>query len=419
MEEWKEYRVAEVIEEISMGPFGSNIKVDNFIDAGVPVLNGSNLQGFKLNEDSFNYVSQEKADSLGKANAHKGDIVITHRGTLGQIVYIPEESKFDQYLISQSQFRLKLKKDVIRPDFFVYFFHTRLGQHRILMNASQVGVPALARPTSTFKEVLVPVPKMEVQNKIMDILHSLDDKIEVNRRINKNLEQQAQALFKSWFVDFEPFKDQPFVESELGMIPQGWRVQEAQEVFSINIGKTPPRKESEWFSESNEDNVWVSIADMGSCGTFISDSSEYLTDEAVKRFNIQIVEKDSILLSFKLTVGRVAIADTRLTTNEAIARFILPEKSYREFLYLYLKQYKYGNLGSTSSIATAVNSKTIKGMKLLIPNAEMIERFSNNTSPLFEQIRTIQQESRRLAELRDTLLPRLMSGELKVNDVDA
>ena len=201
------------------------------------------------------------------------------------------------------------------------------------------------------------------------------------------------------------------------MIPQKWRVQEAQEVFSINIGKTPPRKESEWFTVSSEDNVWVSIADMGSCGTFISDSSEYLTDEAVKRFNIQMVEKDSILLSFKLTVGRVAIADTRLTTNEAIARFILPEKSYREFLYLYLKQYKYGNLGSTSSIATAVNSKTIKGMKLLIPNAEMIERFSNNTSPLFEQIRTIQQESRRLAELRDTLLPKLMSGEINVNEV--
>ena len=169
MVEWKEYKVAEVIEEISMGPFGSNIKVDNFIDSGVPVLNGSNLQGFKLNEDSFNYVSQEKADSLGKANAHKGDVVITHRGTLGQIVYIPEESKYNQYVISQSQFRLKLNQDIIRPDFFVYFFHTRLGQHRILMNASQVGVPALARPTSTFKEVLVPVPSMDAQIKIMDM----------------------------------------------------------------------------------------------------------------------------------------------------------------------------------------------------------------------------------------------------------
>ena len=224
MEEWKEYKVAEVIEEISMGPFGSNIKVDNFIDSGVPVLNGSNLQGFKLNEDSFNYVSQEKADSLGKANAHRGDVVITHRGTLGQIIYIPEDSKYEQYVISQSQFRLKLNKEIIRPDFFVYFFHTRLGQHRILMNASQVGVPALARPTSTFKEVLVPVPPIDVQSKVMDILHSLDDKIEVNRRINDNLEQQAQALFKSWFVDFEPFRDGEFVESELGIIPKGWRV---------------------------------------------------------------------------------------------------------------------------------------------------------------------------------------------------
>ena len=171
MEEWKEYKISDVIDEISMGPFGSNIKVDNFIDFGVPVLNGSNLQGFKLNEDSFNFVSQEKADSLGKANAHRGDVVITHRGTLGQIVYIPEDSKFEQYVISQSQFRLKLKKELIRPDFLVYFFHTRLGQHRIMMNASQVGVPALARPTSTFKEVCVPVPQMEVQNKVMVILH--------------------------------------------------------------------------------------------------------------------------------------------------------------------------------------------------------------------------------------------------------
>lgn len=300
---------------------------------------------------------------------------------------------------------------------FIYYLMSAVGKHLNFLSKTSTAVPIINK--STFSDYEIDVPSIPDQIKIAKVLSSLDDKIEVNKRINENLEQQAQALFKSWFVDFEPFKDQPFVESELGMIPQGWRVQEAQEVFSINIGKTPPRKESEWFSESNEDNVWVSIADMGSCGAFISDSSEYLTDEAVRRFNVQMVEKDSILLSFKLTVGRVAIADTRLTTNEAIARFILPKKFYREFLYLYLKQYKYGNLGSTSSIATAVNSKTIKGMRLLIPNVELIESFSKNTRPLFEQIRTIQQESHRLAELRDTLLPRLMSGELKVNDVDA
>ena len=126
MEEWKEYKISEIIEEIAMGPFGSNIKVDNFIDFGIPVLNGSNLQGFKLNEDSFNYVSEEKADSLGRANAFRGDVVITHRGTLGQIVYIPLDSKYERYVISQSQFRLRLNQNIIRPDFFVYFFPTRM-----------------------------------------------------------------------------------------------------------------------------------------------------------------------------------------------------------------------------------------------------------------------------------------------------
>ena len=276
-------------------------------------------------------------------------------------------------------------------------------------------IPTLSQ--KNLSNLCIHVPDDKTQDKLAKILSSLDDKIEVNRRINDNLEQQAQELFKSWFVDFEPFRDGEFVESELGMIPKGWRVTEAQNVFEINIGKTPPRKEHEWFTESSEDNIWVSIADMGNCGVFISDSSEYLTDEAIKRFNIQMVEKDTILLSFKLTVGRVAIAATRLTTNEAIARFVIPQKYYREFLYLYLKQYKYGNLGSTSSIATAVNSKTIKGMKLLIPNKDIIERFSNKVRPLFEQICIKQQESRRLAELRDTLLPRLMSGEIKVGDV--
>ena len=109
----------------------------------------------------------------------------------------------------------------------------------------------------------------------------------------------------------------------------------------------------------------------------------------------------------------MAIADVRLTTNEAIARFILPGEFYREFLYLYLKQYEYGKLGSTSSIATAVNSKTIKGMKLLMPTTSIIENFCNNARPLFEQIRILQQESYRLAQLRDTLLPKLMSGKLE------
>jgi type I restriction enzyme S subunit len=394
MSEWKEYKISEVIDEISMGPFGSNIKVDNFIDSGVPVLNGSNLQGFKLNEDSFNYVSQEKADSLGKANAHRGDVVITHRGTLGQIIYIPEDSKFKQYVISQSQFRLKLKKDIIRSDFFVYFFHTRLGQHRIMMNASQVGVPALARPTSTFKEVNVPVPPIEIQKKVMAVLSSLDDKIEVNRRINDNLEQQAQTLFKSWFVDFEPFKNGEFVESELGMIPKGWRVEELENICTIKYGK----------GLGKNDLTQKGFPVFGGNG-IIGFYTQYL------------YELPQILVSCRgAASGKIieSLPQSYVTSNSLVLelkdRFYY---NYLKFLLLSSPLYDY----ATGSAQPQITIDNIKGVKILLPLQEAIQKMNPTLENIGNIQRTNEQESRRLSELRDTLLPKLMSGELKVNEI--
>lgn len=408
MEEWKEYKLEEVCKSIADGDHMPPPKSDK----GIPFVTISNIVDNRLDFSNTHFVPQSYYDGLdNKRRPHIGDTIYSVVGTFGKPVYVKEEKPF---VFQRHIAILRPDESKIVPQFLFY----SLLSPQFYRKADVMAIGAVQRTISltSLRNATIQLPSLKIQSKIVDMLSSLDDKIEVNRKINENLEQQAQALFKSWFVDFEQFKDGEFVESELGLIPKGWRVKEAQDVFEINIGKTPPRKESKWFSESNINNVWVSIADMGSCGVFISDSSEYLTDEAIKRFNIVMVEKDSVLLSFKLTVGRVAIADTKLTTNEAIARFILPEKFYREFLYIYLKQYKYGNLGSTSSIATAVNSKTIKGMKLLVPPTDIIEGFSKNTRPLFEQIRIIQQESRRLAILRDTLLPKLMSGELKVFD---
>lgn len=412
--EWKHYKMDELIEEISMGPFGSDVKKEFYVGNGVPILNGSNLQGFKLQEDSFGYLTKEKADSLKKCNAHRGDIIVTHRGTLGQIVYVPFNSKYDRYVISQSQFRFRCKADLVDVQYLVYYFHTREGQYKILANASQVGVPALARATSTFRLIDIKLPPLNDQRRIASILSSLDRKIELNNKINADLEEMVQAIFKNWFVDFEPFKDGKFVDSELGMIPEGWKVGRADDFYQINIGKTPPRKEHKWFSTNPADKIWVSIANMGNSGIFISDSSEYLTKEAVDKHNIIMVPRNTILLSFKLTVGRVAIADKELTTNEAIARFILSDDKYMEYLYLYLKNFDYNSLGSTSSIATAVNSKTIKGMQMLQPSDNVIDAFHIQVNPIFEKIRSLTKENSRLSLLRDTLLPRLMSGELEV-----
>lgn len=260
--------------------------------------------------------------------------------------------------------------------------------------------------------ITLSLPPIEEQNKIASIILSFDDKIELNRRINANLEEQAQALFKSWFVDFEPFRDGPFVDSELGKIPQGWKVGTASEFYkNITIGKTPPRKEQQWFSKDSHDIVWVSIADMGNCGLSISNSSEYLTPDAVKKFNICIVPVNTVLLSFKLTIGRVAIADKELATNEAIAHFQTQHNTI-EYTYLALKNYEFSSLGSTSSIATAVNSKIIKSMPWMMPSDDVLNQFHNVLSPIFDGIRNNIQKITCLSALRDTLLPKLMAGEL-------
>ncbi|SJM95834.1 conserved hypothetical protein [Crenothrix polyspora] len=188
-------KISQLIDEISMGPFGSDIKVENFVDFGVPVLNGSNIQKYKLLEDEFRYVTPEKAKTFKKAIAKRGDIVITHRGTLGQISYIPESSKFDEYVISQSQFKVSLNRLLVDPAFFVYYFHTAEGQKRLLANKCHVGVPALAQATTNFRLIEIPLPSITIQQKIAAVLSSLDSKIELNNKINTELEAMAKTLY--------------------------------------------------------------------------------------------------------------------------------------------------------------------------------------------------------------------------------
>lgn len=240
------------------------------------------------------------------------------------------------------------------------------------------------------------------QEKIANILFPIDKKIAINSATNNNLEQQAMALFTYNFIDNSN-------ENRISC--------KAEEYFDISIGKTPPRKEPEWFSVI--DGVkWVSISDMGNCGMYISNSSEYLTPSAIDKYNVKIVPDNTVILSFKLTVGRVAITVGEMTTNEAIAHFKTDNKKINEYLYCYLKKFNYQTMGSTSSIATAVNSKIIKAMLFVIPTDDEINKFHTIVKPIFNQIKLNQIENSNLIQLRDTLLPKLMSGEIDVSKVE-
>ena len=195
-------------------------------------------------------------------------------------------------------------------------------------------------------------------------------------------------------------------------------VKRADEIANITIGKTPPRAIKECFSNSNKDIKWLSISDIGKCGLFALETNEKLTQEAVNQYNVKIVPKGTIVLSFKLTVGRVAITNEEMTTNEAIAHFDLYDKRLRNYIYFYLKNFDYGKLGSTSSIATAVNSKIIKSMSIIIPNEEELLKFNNLSENMFNIIRNKEVENKRLEQIRDTLLPKLMNGEIDLDKIE-
>ena len=426
-------------------------------DSGFVVLRNQNIKDGRLDLSAPSYTDEEHFKQRVRRMAPRpGDIVITREAPMGEVCKIPDGLTC---CLGQRQVLLRPKAG-INADYLLYALQSPVVQEQIRWNegtgstVSNIRIPVLEK---------IEIPRLGASEQfIAAALKSVDDKIDLNRRINQTLEAIAQAIFQSWFVDFEPVnakiaakaegrdplraamsaicgKSDPELdglspeqydllaataamfpdemkESELGSIPKEWTLQSAETLAEVGIGKTPPRKEPQWFTEGEGDWRWVSIRDMGASGVFQQRSSEFLTADAVSRFNVRVVPDRTVLLSFKLTIGRVAISDGPMVTNEAIAHFKLPSNATisSEYLYLYLKVFDYSTLGSTSSIADAVNSKTIRELPIVVASGDVIDRFTKSVAPLFEEMRNRQNEIASLGATRDALLPKLLSGEIEV-----
>ena len=344
MKEWKTYKVGDICSSISE-TYKSKSK-------SVVLINTSDvLEGRCLNHE---FVPNKDLKGQFKKVFKFGDILYSEiRPANKRFAYIDFDAT--DYIASTKLMVLR-NNDKVTNRFLYHYLKSEstIAELQALAESRSGTFPQIT--FSELSQLEISIPDIETQLAISSFIDTLESKIELNRQINDNLEQQAQALYKSWFIDFEPFKDGKFEESEIGLIPEGWHVGKAGDFYEINIGKTPPRKEHEWFTLDKSQNIWISISDLGLDGRFLFNSSEYLTDKAIQKHNIVLVPEDTVLLSFKLTIGRVGIAGTQLTTNEAIARFITNSVN-REYTYFLLKNFNYSKLGSTSSIATAVNSK--------------------------------------------------------------
>ena len=226
-----------------IGPFGKALMADEYTQSGVPVLRGVNVNFGRFHDDDFVFINEETADRLSKFESFPGDILLVHKGTLGQIGLMPKERRYQRYIMGNSMMRVRCDPTKLLPEYLYYWLSSADGQHYLFSRVSQVGVPQLQTPLTTLRQARLPVPPLSEQSAIVRVLGALDDKIELNDRMSHTLESMARALFKSWFVDFDPVRaklagcdlrmegsladcwPRTLEPSPVGPIPQGWHVE--------------------------------------------------------------------------------------------------------------------------------------------------------------------------------------------------
>ena len=422
------------------GPFGSDLVSKDYVPSGVPVIRGTNMGCGRWVGGDFAYVTKEKADSLSSNCAKPGDIIFTQRGTLGQVALVPPNGA-TRYLISQSQMKLTVDENKADPLFLYYVFTSVKQQEYIRQNAIQTGVPHTN--LGILRRTPLSIPPLPEQKAIARILGTLDDKIELNRRMNATLEAMARALFQSWFVDFDPVRAktagrQPsgmnaataalfpssFQDSSIGEIPAGWNTTTLGSVLdTLETGRRPKGGVSGFTSgvpSIGAESIW-------GIGEFDFEKTKFVPTEFFEKMNSGKVQHLDVLLykdggkpgEFRPRVGLFGhhFPFEQFGINEHVFR--LRSSSVGQ-LYLYFTVadprvlLDFANKGGKAAIP-GINQQDVRSTVILQPPSSILDRFNNDVSPLVDRILRNAKESRTLATLRNTLLPKLLSGELNTH----
>jgi type I restriction enzyme, S subunit len=403
-----------------MGPFGSDIKTDNFVRAGVPVIRGMNLNLGRFNEEDFVFITEEKAASLRSANTFRDDIVFTHRGTLGQVGIIPQTSKHNRYVISQSQMKLTCDKSKVEPLFIFYFFRSPLGQHALLRNTSTTGVPAISQPVTSLKSIKLSLPPIKEQRVISSLLGKFDDKIDLNNQINRTLSHISSSIFTRWFVDFEfpnedgkPYKSSggEMIDSELRAIPSDWKVAKIRDVARINehtLGQNYPHDTIEYIDIS-------SVSEGKLLGTVKLEKKK-----APSRAR-RLVRHGDIIWSTVRPNRRAYLFIHSPAKNLVVSTgfaVITPKTVPSSYLYFWVTTegfIDYLSSNADGSAYPAVKPERILEAQILLPSQRILDIFNSITGRMLGMVWQNTNQSLVLASIRDIVLPKLVSGEIRIS----
>ena len=389
------YKLSEIMDLIGGGT--PKTSIPEYWGGNIPWLSVKDFN----NDNRYVYTTEKTITEEGLKNSStkllgRDDSIISARGTVGEMAMIPFPMAFNQ-----SCYGLRAKKEIIDPTFLYY-----LVKHNVvLLQKNTHGSVFDTITRDTFSGIEVNVPNMEEQVKIAGVLQNLDDKIELNNEINDNLEQQAQALFKSWFLDYEPWN---------GKVPNSWINGKLGDFADIKRGGSP-RPIQEYLSESGL--RWLKISDVTSLQTpFVIDIKDHIIEEGLKK--TVFLKAGSLVLSNSATPGVPKILDVDSCIHDGWLYF--PESKFsREYLYLFFKYIRQQLVNlSNGSVFNNLKTDILKGYPTVLPDEETLLRFDEIVQPMFLQMQNLTRESHRLAETRDAILPQLMSGELDVSNLD-
>lgn len=440
---------------IAIGPFGSRMKSDCYVPYGIPVVRGTNISSGPDFKGEFVYISPELADTLGSCNVYKNDLIFPHRGSIGEVGIINDNNR---YVLSSSMMKLTCDCKKVKPMFLYYFFKSQKGRNELLKNASQVGTPGIAQPLSSLKQIEIELPSLSIQNKIIEIIESLDKKISLNNNLNQILEQMSQTLFKSWFVDFDPvidnaldagnpipealqsraelrqkvrnsadFKPLPadiralfpaeFEETEMGWVPKKWKNGNLSDVTKILSGFAFKSKD---FGDNGKGVI--KIKNITTAKTIDIGDTQKISEFIAKDANrFLLLDGDILMAMTGATVGKFGVLTTKNNEeyylNQRVAKFETENKAY---LYCVLNQESTDRFITNAAQGSAqpnISAKDILSTPLLIPSVELINTFNDFISHLFYRMIANTKANLNLTALRDTLLPKLISGELSLEDL--
>ncbi len=429
--EWDEIQLSRIAKLRSGFPFKSS----SWVDDGVPVIKIANIKDGRIVADGCGYVSHETATTAQEWMTQRGDVLIAMTGYVGEIARVRSGEK---YLINQRVGRFDFLDDSpVIPEFF--FYYLRQSEVRSLLETIARGSAQPNLSASDAAKLRVPVPPLPEQRAIAHILGTLDDKIELHRKQNETLEAMARALFKAWFVDFEPvrakiegrwqrgqslpglpahlydiFPDR-LVDSELGEIPEGWGIGSFADVVEIIGGGTPKTSVSEYWGG---DIPWFSVVDTpASSDVFVVQTEKSITQAGLNESSARLIFKGATIISARGTVGNLAIAGRDMTFNQSC--YALRGKNGAGSYFVFLsaqRMVEQLRAMAHGSVFSTITRQTFEAVRTVLLPENVLQQFERSVANLFDQILNSVNESRNLAQLRDILLPKLISGELRVKD---